>query len=189
MKRFLKKRVRITLGLVVTFLITGTAVFAEDWLDGIGQAGKPLKAGNIASDSIAVKSESKGNITINFKESGKTIEIKNEELSNEVIKNINEAMTNAEKAVDWKNTVSERENYAAGMGMTATVEGNKAVDGQVIVNEEGNTITQAEDTGKVNAKGEKLFAGQAVLGHGTAVNKGDIKITKDSAYHFAQYID
>ena len=189
LKRFLKKRVRITLGLVVTFLITGTAVFAEDWLDGIGQAGKDLKAGNIASDSIAVKSESKGNITINFKESGKTIEIKNEELSNEVIKNINEAMTNAEKAVDWKNTVSERENYAAGMGMTATVEGNKAVDGQVIVNEEGNTITQAEDTGKVNAKGEKLFAGQAVLGHGTAVNKGDIKITKDSAYHFAQYID
>ena len=189
LKRFLKKRVRITLGLVVTFLITGTAVFAEDWLDGIGQAGKALKAGNIASDSIAVKSESKGNITINFKESGKTIEIKNEELSNEVIKNINEAMTNAEKAVDWKNTVSERENYAAGIGMTATVEGNKAVDGQVIVNEEGNTITQAEDTGKVNAKGEKLFAGQAVLGHGTAVNKGDIKITKDSAYHFAQYID
>ena len=189
LKRFLKKRVRITLGLVVTFLITGTAVFAEDWLDGIGQAGKDLKAGNIASDSIAVKSESKGNITINFKESGKTIEIKNEELSNEAIKNINEAMTNAEKAVDWKNTVSERENYAAGIGMTATVEGNKAVDGQVIVNEEGNTITQAEDTGKVNAKGEKLFAGQAVLGHGTAVNKGDIKITKDSAYHFAQYID
>ena len=170
LKRFLKKRVRITLGLVVTFLITGTAVFAEDWLDGIGQAGKDLKAGNIASDSIAVKSESKGNITINFKESGKTIEIKNEELSNEVIKNINEAMTNAEKAVDWKNTVSERENYAAGIGMTATVEGNKAVDGQVIVNEEGNTITQAEDTGKVNAKGEKLFAGQVVLGSGTVVN-------------------
>ena len=189
LKRFLKKRVRITLGLVVTFLITGTAVFAEDWLDGIGQAGKDLKAGNIASDSIAVKSESKGNITINFKESGKTIEIKNEELSNEVIKNINEAMTNAEKAVDWKNTVSERENYAAGIGMTATVEGNKAVDGQVIVNEEGNTITQAEDTGKVNAKGEKLFAGQVVLGSGTVVNKGDIKIIKDSAYHFAQYID
>ena len=189
LKRFLKKRVRITLGLVVTFLITGTAVFAEDWLDGIRQTGKDLKAGNIASDRIAVKSESKGNITINFKESGKTIEIKNEELSNEVIKNINEAMTNAEKAVDWKNTVAERENYKTGMDLTATTEGNKAVDGQVIVNEEGNTITQAEDTGKVNTNGEKLFAGQAVLGHGTAVNKGDIKITKDSAYHFAQYID
>ena len=189
LKHYLKQKVRITLGVVVTFLITGTAVFAEDWLDGIGQVGKDLKAGNVTSENIILKSENKGNITINFKESQETIEIKNEELSDEVIKNINEAMANAEKGVNWKNTVSERENYATGMGMTATTEGNKAVDGQIIVNEKGNTITEAEDTGKVNTKGEKIFAGQTVLGHGTAVNKGDIKITKDSAYHYGQYID
>ncbi|MFR4520247.1 MAG: hypothetical protein ACLT40_09855, partial [Fusobacterium sp.] len=200
MKRFLKRKVKITLGVVVTFLITGAVSFAGEstvdavggassgkWLAGIGESGKNLKAGKIENDKITVQNTEKGNITITFKDTNQAIEIKNEELSTEIIKNINEAMTNAEKAVDWKNNITSRENYEIGMNAEATAEGNKAVDGQIIVN--NNNITNAEDTGKTTDKGEKLFAGQTVLGHGTAVNKGDIEITKDSVNYFGQYID
>ena len=200
LKRFLKRKVKITLGLVVTFMITGAVAFAGEstvdavggassgkWLAGIGESGKNLKAGKIESDKITVQNIEKGNITITFKDTNQAIEIKNEELSTETIKNINEAMTNAEKAVNWRNNVTSRENYEIGMNAEATTAGNKAVDGQIIVN--NNKITNAEDTGKTTAEGEKLFAGQAVLGHGTAVNKGNIEITKDSLYHFGQYID
>ena len=200
LKRFLKRKVKITLGVVVTFLITGAVSFAGEstvdavggassgrWLTGIGESGKNLKAGKIESDKITVQNIEKGNITITFKDTNQAIEIKNEELSTEIIKNINEAMTNAEKAVDWKNNITSRENYEIGMNAEATAEGNKAVDGQIIVN--NNKITNAEDTGKTTDKGEKLFAGQTVLGHGTAVNKGDIEITKDSVNYFGQYID
>ena len=199
LKRFLKRKVKITLGLVVAFMITGAVSFAGEstvdavggassgkWLAGIGESGKNLKAGKIESDKITVQNIEKGNITITFKDTNQAIEIKNEELSTEIIKNINEAMTNAEKAVDWKNNITSRENYEIGMNAEATAEGNKAVDGQIIVN--NNKITNAEDTGKTNDNG-KLFAGQTVLGHGTAVNKGDIEITKDSANYFGQYID
>ena len=200
LKRFLKRKVKITLGVVVTFLITGAVSFAGEstvdavggassgkWLAGIGESGKNLKAGKIENDKITVQNTEKGNITITFKDTNQAIEIKNEELSTEIIKNINEAMTNAEKAVDWKNNITSRENYEIGMNAEATAEGNKAVDGQIIVN--NNNITNAEDTGKTTDKGEKLFAGQTVLGHGTAVNKGDIEITKDSVNYFGQYID
>ena len=202
LKRFLKRKVKITLGLVVAFMITGAVSFAGEstvdavggassgkWLAGIGESGKNLKAGKIESDKITVQNIEKGNITITFKDTNQAIEIKNEELSTEIIKNINEAMTNAEKAVDWKNNITSRENYEIGMNAEATAEGNKAVDGQIIVNNyNNNNITNAEDTGKTNDNG-KLFAGQTVLGHGTAVNKGDIEITKDSANYFGQYID
>ncbi len=200
LKRFLKRKVKITLGVVVTFLITGAVSFAGEstvdavggassgkWLAGIGESGKNLKAGKIENDKITVQNTEKGNITITFKDTNQAIEIKNEELSTEIIKNINEAMTNAEKAVDWKNNITSKENYEIGMNAEATAEGNKAVDGQIIVN--NNNITNAEDTGKTTDKGEKLFAGQTVLGHGTAVNKGDIEITKDSVNYFGQYID
>ncbi len=191
LKRFLKRKVKITMGVVVSFLITGMVAFAEEntvdaiggasngkWLAGIGKNGKTLKTGKIESDKITVQSEEKGNIKITFKDTNDYIEI---------IKNINEAMTNAEKAVDWKNNITSRENYEIGMNAQATIEGNKAVDGQIIVN--NNKIINAEDTGKVTDKGEKLFAGQTVLGYGTAVNKGNIEITKDTLYHFGQYID
>ena len=202
LKRFLKRKVKITLGLVVAFMITGTLGFAEEntvdviggasngkWLVGIGQGGKDLKAGKVESEKIVVENIEKGNIKITFKDTNQAIEMQNEELSTETIKNINEAMANAEKAVVWKNNITNRENYEIGMSAEATTAGNKAVDGQIIVNDNNTKITNAEDTGKTTDKGEKLFAGQTVLGHGTAVNKGDIEITKDSLYHFGQYID
>ena len=192
LKRFLKRKVKVTLGLVVAFMITGTVGFAEEnsyekWLTGIGEIGKNLNSGKVESDKIAVQAEDKGNIKITFKDTGEEIEIKNEELSTETIKNINEAMENAEKALDWENNIADRDNYEIGMNAEATTVGNKAVDGQIIINT--NKIVDAEYTGKTNIKGEKLFAGQTVLGNGTAVNKGDIEITKDSTLYFGQYID
>ena len=94
LKRFLKRKVKITLGLVVTFMITGVCAFAENilkiedgsldkarsekWLTGYnGNNSLPTISGNL------IKIE---NGKINF--DNKEIDVSNTSISNEVLENI-----------------------------------------------------------------------------------------------------
>ena len=104
LKRFLKRRVKITLGVVVSFLITGAVSFADpvitgegvyipydSWVAGIGQSGKEVETAEIKGEKVEIKNEN-GNIVINFTDKSSTIEIKNTDISNTILKNVNNAL-------------------------------------------------------------------------------------------------
>ena len=117
LKRFLKRKVKITLGLVVTFMITGAVSFSEpiitgqgvyipydSWVAGIGQSNKQLEATEIKGEKVEIKSKN-GNIVINFTDKNSTITIANTDISNTILKNVNNALIlgkNAENPKELK---------------------------------------------------------------------------------------
>ena len=101
LKRFLKRKVKVTLGLIVAFMITGTVGFgaeegtiewhkqqADEWLAGRGQ--KALTFDEVtAGDTIITNTD--GGITITFKDTGSVV-ISEDDISEKVSGNIQTAL-------------------------------------------------------------------------------------------------
>ena len=193
LKRFLKRKVKITLGLVVTFLITGAVAFAEinipenkneNWLEGIGTE-KALgdtvlnindngkTAVEISNNTIIIKKNGKDNVEINLKN-----------LSNIVYNNVKTSLELGKNALNSgivRNTYvvsgSLPENYNAGLKYKDNV-GNSLKadgDGKYSVIEAGTTSTK---TVELEREWDKTYVtGQYAVRDGIVINKGIIDIT------------
>ena len=115
LKHYLKQKVRITLGVVVAFLITGSAVFSVEqepniegkgvyipynkWLEGIG-----TQKEDILKNDIVIKND---NAEIDFTISKELINDNKGLLSTETIKNINNSLELIDNAINKKTDFDE----------------------------------------------------------------------------------
>ena len=194
LKRFLKRKVKITLGLVVTFLITGAVAFAEinipenkneNWLEGIGTE-KALgdtvlnindngkTAVEISNNTIIIKKDGKDNVEINLKN-----------LSNIVYNNVKTSLELGKNALNsgivgntYVVSGSLPENYNAGLNYKNNVGESIKADGseKYSVIEAGTTSTKTVDLEKEWDK--DYVAGQYAIRNGIVINKGIIDVKK-----------
>ena len=192
LKRFLKRKVKITLGLVVTFLITGMAVFAvenngedikeklekentkieeiEKNLQGLGDTYLTEKTGN---NSYQIKKDNQGedkaievsNNTIDFSNviSGLSIEIKDKNLTAETKKNIENAL--------------KKGNY-----VSTNIDDNKN-EGIIITSILGTSQT-LKTKGNTLENSGILIGGQMTGVNGTILNTGLIYVNRGSNNYF-----
>ncbi len=126
LKRFLKRKVKVTLGLVVSFLITGTTLFAgmedykvaEEYLKGIGtnsleKDGVYENKSGVGSQKITINTEN-AETTIVFENflnedpNNPTVKIDNTKISNKTKEIIEQSLTNAiEKLAEGKISINE----------------------------------------------------------------------------------
>ena len=195
LKRFLKRRVKITLGVVVSFLITGAVAFAEpiitgdgvyipydSWVAGIGQGNKQLETAEIKgefTDGKATTISSKdGKIVINFKDNSSTkeITITNTDISNTILKNVNNALIlgrNDGKPEELKlDLTNDNGNYGLGFSLkdNAEIKNSAKKSGEITVNEVGIEITDYQSASPSTV----MVAGQVAQNGGIIVNKGII---------------
>ena len=166
LKRFLKRKVKITLGVVVSFLITGMVSFAENnkpenWLEGIGVEKNLSNKEFKFDDKHFIKIENNElNIIVEQKEN--KIFLKN--LSNKAFENIEIALENVDIVENGE--IKDRLSYVNGafeeynkyLKVEGNVQGNKAegiekikvLDGSILTAEaielgEDGKITQYTD--------------------------------------------
>ena len=193
LKRFLKRKVKITLGVVVTFLITGAVAFAEpvitgdgvyipanSWIAGIGKTENILAEDIIWNGQEILKADDINNLSKYMGEETK-----------EIVKSSSLLGKNSVNAGDSENdyTISgeifgDNGNYSAGLSYS------------------GDNIIKAGETRSefslervlVISDNEIYYAGQVARENETAVNKGIITggkaPDKDSkAYGIGQYAE
>ena len=200
LKHYLKQKVRITLGLVVTFLITGAFAFAEGtaekpveemsdfekaeyYLQGINNENNKLSKlmnsfKDVTNGTEGIKLD-KDNNKINLEKfnKGNDIEItlNNENISNETAKNIKTALENGANNITNINNIGDKTlsnvtNDSIILSNEYGTNGNSINNG--IIFAKGQTIGENQTT--VN-NGIVIFnlIGQNVSGNfGTAVNNG-----------------
>ena len=198
LKRFLKRKVKITLGVVVSFLITGMVAFAEpvitgdgvyipydSWVAGIGQNNKTVETAEITGKFTDVKattiSSKDGNIVINFKNNSenKEITIANTDISNTILKNVNNALilgkNNGNPEELNLDLTNDDGNYGLGFSLknNAETENHAKKTGEIAVNRGEIKENYKESLTLVEPK-VKYFAGQVAEYEGIVVNKGVI---------------
>ena len=201
LKRFLKRKMKVTLGLIVAFMITGTVGFAEtvkdNWLEGIGTK-KELK--NIdktieidTDKAISIKTEN-GVLTILYPED-KKIEILSTEISNKILENINNTIKLGNNAYNPKNLglILQDDNGNFGKGfayVNNTGDTFKALNPNEVSVIENNT-TQSNEIFVVKENDQNIFyAGQHAENGGIIINKGiiEVKKIKDATHIFGQSV-
>ena len=203
LKRFLKRKVKVTLGLIVAFMITGTVGFAEEitgsvvegkgkwvspneWLEGIGTE-KELenidKTFEIDTDkAISIKTEN-GVLTISYPED-KKVEISSTEISNKVLENVNNALLLGKNTSDIEklnlNLTNDNGSYSQGFSyVNNTKDTFKSLNhNQISVIEKGKTHNKSVFAFKMN-ESNVYYAGQYAENDGIIVNKGIIEVKKD----------
>ena len=213
LKRFLKRKVKITLGVVVSFLITGMVVFADpvitgqgvyipydSWVAGIGQEKTNIEKGEIQiNDNIFLKRETNGNTIINISE--KEVILQGKNISFDVINKSNEALKIAEKGINWKSNLEYRENYQDGKrlsnknpsynGNGAIVKDSIAINNQNIENKINykfkDIVDWTSDSQPIFGEIEKVV-GQVANNGGIVVNHYDINVIKNNIGGHGQLI-
>ena len=212
LKRFLKRKVKVTLGLVVAFMITGTVGFAEEIVQEHGEnqweweqvkkAEEYIKTG----DKLIPVTDTAGNpdkyfifkeniyqAKIDDKEI--TFSIK-DELSNKTTANLNNTFTLLDNMLNKEKTLGEIENlgekYNNAIKMTATADSSfNAKNGEVAILDFGKketAITQQADNGIIINKGI-LEKGQSGTNNSEVYNFGLIStssqnVTNSQAYNY-----
>ena len=190
LKRFLKRKVKVTLGLIVAFMITGTVGFAETSLEkDINISIPEITADysvNITTENSNIKITGTNEITISTKD-----------LSDEVLENINNALLLGANASNPENInldlTEDNGNFSKGFAYTNnTGDTFKAVNSnEVSVIEKENT--QNKEIFVVDyGKNSIYYAGQHAENGGVIVNKGIIEVkkedTSDATHMFGQSV-
>lgn len=193
LKRFLKRKVKITLGVVVTFLITGAVSFAEinmpenkneNWLNGIGTE-KTLENTvlNINDNGNTAVEVSNNTIIIKKGDKAKT-EINLKNLSNGVYNNVKTSLELGKNALNsgtagntYVVSGTLPENYNAGLKYKDNVGNSLKADGngKYSVIEAGTTSIQTVELER--EWDSDYVAGQYAVRNGIVINKGIIEIT------------
>ena len=203
LKRFLKRKVKITMGLVVTFMITGTVVFAKDTREqehkdkivGIETTNKNLA--ELGNGVISTDTDNKVNefIGIEIKD-GKTI-VTNKKDANKVIAEIDNSLISTEIATKISGVLQEMtgntnitdgtiigedgieiQNVAINKGILEKRQEAKA--GQIISN--NGIIIKAETNSNLSDnRGQSIAGGAIGYNYGIIMNKGQYgQYTKDT---------
>ena len=218
LKRFLKRKVKITLGVVVTFLITGAVAFAEPivtgqgvyipsnvWIQGIGEKKTNIEKYGIQvseKDSfidITLKRENNSDTIINI--SGTKVILQGKNLSFDVIDKSNEALKIAEKGINWENNLDYRENYQDGKKLSNK---NSSYNGNGAIVKDSIAINNQNIENKINYKFKDIIdwtsdsqpifgeieksVGQVANNGGIVVNYSDINVIKNNIGGHGQLI-
>ena len=170
LKRFLKRKVKITLGLVVTFMITGAVSFGAEpqepiihgngvyipsnvWIQGIGEKKTNIEKYEIQvseKDSFidtTLKRENNSDTIINI--SGTEVILQGKNLSFDVIDKSNEALKIAEKGINWENNLDYRENYQDGKKLSNK---NPSYNGNGAIGKNSIAVNNQNIENKINYK-------------------------------------
>ena len=205
LKRFLKRKVKITLGLVVTFMITGAVSFAEDnreqehkdKVTGMETAIENLKG--LGTGVISADPNDKVNEFVSIeRKDGKTI-LKNKKDSDKVIAEIDNSLIST-KTAEIVSTALQGMNGTNEKGINKGIISNKQTEGQKI--EKGKTgynygiITGKIDSGQkieggigynygiiANEHATWIAEGQRVSDGGTGYNYGIIATTHNNGQY------
>ena len=205
LKRFLKRKVKITLGLVVTFMITGAVSFAEDnreqehkdKVTGMETAIENLKG--LGTGVISADPNDKVNEFVSIeRKDGKTI-LKNKKDSDKVIAEIDNSLIST-KTAEIVSTALQGMNGTNEKGINKGIISNKQTEGQKI--EKGKTgynygiITGKIDYGQkieggigynygiiANEHATWIAEGQRVSDGGTGYNYGIIATTHNNGQY------
>ena len=188
LKRFLKRKVKITMGVVVSFLITGMVSFGAEpqeptinadgayipynkWTEGIGKTEEILKDDIIFDGKVVLPAK---DINYLSKYMGEEVKV--------LVKNSVFLMKNAtsSKATGENNIISDilPENYTSGLKYKDNV-GNSLIadgEGKYSVIEAGTTSTKTVALEKEWDK--EYVAGQYAIRNGIVINKGIIDVKK-----------
>ena len=186
LKRFLKRKVKITLGLVVTFLITGAVGFAE----GIAETEKTdfdiakesltgISKGNVLDDKT-IDIDGGRKIEVNSKNSVTTIKLTGFDKNNETSI---ESKDLSDITKDYLNTALdtiEKNKDKIYTSMLTNMDNDGIIASGIVATDTNQGIVT--NTGIINAR-----AGQRV-GNATIINKGII-IASDNAGYGLQYTE
>ena len=178
LKRFLKRKVKITLGLVVTFMITGAVALgieegstewhkqqAKEWLSGKGTEVNLTE--ELKAEGVVVNSDKKGGIKINFAD--KEIVVAKENISTKtanVLQNSLNLLSN--KKVNEKEIIG----YTDGINLTnvgETIERTQENRNQIVISGKGNVFV---NNGTLN-KEQVAESGAVVVNKGKIANQND----------------
>lgn len=192
LKRFLKRKVKVTLGLVVTFLITGTVGFAE-----INEVPKPeiqynefLYYDNEGKKNVSLQGSEEGKTKNYYFNEGATIDASNGGLHSAILSH-NWGNYN-ENTFDIFNIGKGKEftilQYAGYTNLEVQEGANLKINGGKVILESGantsnidntNAAIHMEEAGKIYIDSESLYIGNKKLEEGKH-NVGAISIAGDS---------
>ena len=192
LKRFLKRKVKVTLGLVVTFLITGTVGFAE-----INEVPKPeiqynefLYYDNEGKKNVSLQGSEEGKTKNYYFNEGATIDASNGGLHSAILSH-NWGKYN-ENTFDIFNIGEGKKftilQYAGYVNLEAQEGANLKINGGKVILESGantsnidntNAAIHVEDAGKIYIDSESLYIGNKKLEEGKH-NVGAISVIGDS---------